>query len=192
MGSLGAPGALGQLLNPSKYKYHDIGLHPGIQHAYHALAIDEQRKPFEPSFWQRPAGWTGTLEQVWFPGVHSNIGGSYSPDGLANEALHWMVEKAEALGLEFDSAFLAHYLPCFNSLLCDSMTAMYRVMGPFVRPIGEHSADGEAIHQSVLDRINLAECKYTPENVEVYLNNPTRVITNTTRIDRGKPCPPLP
>ena len=45
----------------------------------------------------RPAGWTGNLVQAWFPGVHSNVGGGYSPDGLANEALHWVVEKAEAL-----------------------------------------------------------------------------------------------
>jgi uncharacterized protein (DUF2235 family) len=191
VGSLGAPGALGQLFNRNKYKYHDIGLNPAIEHAYHALALDEQRKPFAPSLWTRPQGWTGTLEQVWFAGVHSNVGGSYSPDGLANEALHWMVEKAEALGLEFDSAFLRHYLPCFNSVLNDSMTPMYRVMGPYVRPVGRNSSDGEAIHQSVLDRMNLAECKYTPENIQEYTKNPNRVVVDTRRTERGKPCAPM-
>jgi len=60
-----------------------------------------------------------------------------------------MVEKAEGLGLEFDSAFLANYLPCFNSVLNDSMTPIYRVMGPYVRFIGAHRSDGEAVHQSV-------------------------------------------
>ena len=51
--------------------------------------------------------------------MHSNVGGSYAPDGLANEALHWIIEKAEGLGLEFDKAYLAHFVPCFNSLLND-------------------------------------------------------------------------
>jgi hypothetical protein len=41
------------------------------------------------------------------------VGGSSDPDGVANEALHWIVEKAEGLGLEFDSDYLGHYLPLF-------------------------------------------------------------------------------
>lgn len=87
VGALGPPGLLGQFLNRNKYKYHDIELHPTVLHAYHALAIDERRKPFAPSLWTRPDGWAGSLEQVWFAGVHSNIGGGYHPDGLANEAV---------------------------------------------------------------------------------------------------------
>ena len=88
----------------------------------------------------------GQLEQAWFPGVHSNVGGGYGPDGLANEALHWIVEKAEDLGLEFDK-FLQHYRPCFNSTLNDSMTAVYKVMGEHLRPIGKRLTDGEGVHQ---------------------------------------------
>lgn len=125
VGSLGAPGFLGQVFNRGKYDYHDVGLNNLIQNAFHAVAIDEHRKPFAPTLWTRPIGWNGRLEQVWFTGVHSNVGGSYRPDGLANEALHWMAEKAEEVGLEFDSKYLAHYLPCFNSTLNDSMTWMY-------------------------------------------------------------------
>ena len=153
VGALGAPGLIGQLFNKDKYKYHKIGLADStIQNAFHALAIDERRKPFAPDIWEKPAGWTGQLEQAWFAGVHSNVGGSYAPDGLADEALQWIVEKAEGLGLEFDKAYLAHYLPCFNSVLNDSMTAMYKVMGPNVRTLGRHVADGEVIHQSAIDR----------------------------------------
>ena len=183
VGALGAPGAIGQLLNRNKFKYHDIGLHPCIKNAFHALAIDEQRKSFAPSLWQRPADWPGVLEQAWFAGVHSNVGGSYSPDGLANEALHWMVEKAEALGLEFDPAYLAHYRPCFNSVLNDSMTGVYRALKPYVRPIGKCVADGECIHQSALDRMNLPECNYAPSNLGAQLP-----ITDTSRVPRGVPC----
>ncbi|MBE0585683.1 MAG: DUF2235 domain-containing protein [Desulfofustis sp.] len=188
VGALGAPGVLGQLVNPGKYKYHDIGLNTNIEHAFHALAIDERRKPFLPSMWIKPHNWSGTLEQVWFPGVHSNVGGSYSPDGLANEALHWMVEKAENLGLEFDANHLGHYLPCFNSVLNDSMTTFYNLMGPVQRKLGEHIGHGEAIHQSALDRQNLAECAYDPDNLKSYLASGSAPIVNTHRIARGTPC----
>lgn len=189
VGALGAPGLLGQILNKNKYQYHDIGLNSHIENAYHALAIDERRKPFTPNLWKRVDGWTGNLEQAWFAGVHSNVGGSCTPDGLANEALHWIVEKAEKLGLEFDDAFLAHYLPCFNSQMQDSMTTMYRLMGEHERPIGEQLADGEEIHQSALDRLNLPMCEYDPVNVKAFLKTTVTPRTcNTTRIGRGTPC----
>ncbi len=188
VGALGAPGAIGQFFNRNKYKFHDIGLNPKIQNAYHALAIDEQRQPFAPSLWSRPPEWNGTLEQVWFAGVHSNVGGGYSPDGLANEALHWMVEKAENLGLEFDKPFMQHYRACFNSVLNDSMSPIYKVREAYIRIIGQHLADGEAIHQSAIDRMYLQECQYNPQNLRDYLSRNSPVIRNTQRIPRGSPC----
>ena len=89
---------------------------------FRSLAIDERRKPFQPAIWERQDHAVDqTVEQVWFAGVHSNIGGGYAPDGLANEALHWMAEKAEGLGLELDHAYLKHFKPCFNARLHDSV-----------------------------------------------------------------------
>ena len=186
VGALGAPGFLGQVFNRKKYKYHDIELHDEILNAYHALAVDERRKAFRPSLWTRPENWTGALEQAWFPGVHTNVGGGYDPDGVANEPLHWIVEKAEALGLAFDKEILEKYLPFFDSELRDSMSMMYRVMGPLVRKIGNHAADGEAIHQATLDRRNFPACDYAPENLD-----PGLPVVNTTRIERAMPRPPL-
>jgi uncharacterized protein (DUF2235 family) len=188
VGSLGAPGLLGFLANRGKYEYHNVGITLEMQHCYHAMAIDERRKPFRPTLWQRPAGWNGTLEQAWFCGVHTNVGGSCRWDGLANEALHWMVEKAEGLGLEFDSAYLQPFLPCFNSELLDSMTIKYRALGEYVRPLGANAADGEMIHQSVLDRHGLADLKYKPANLEKFLTAGTPKVTTTTRTPRGTPC----
>src|SRR4029453_949428 len=75
VGALGAPGLLGQWLNPGKYRNHDVELNDTIQHAYQALAREAGRPPFKPNLWQRPAGWNGHVEQAWFAGVHSNIGG---------------------------------------------------------------------------------------------------------------------
>jgi uncharacterized protein (DUF2235 family) len=191
VGALGAPGFLSQIFNRDKYKYHDVGLNPYIKNAYHALAIDEHRISFEPNMWSRPLGWIGTLEQAWFSGSHCNVGGGYAPDGLANEALHWIVEKAESLGLEFDSNYLQHFSPCFNSVLYDSMTITYKALGQHLRPIGRQVADGEVLHKSSIDRRNLAECHYRPANLEGFLaNNGPVAPANTTRVPTGIPCPP--
>lgn len=191
VGSLGPPGIIGQLFRRKRYKYHDIELNERVQNAYHALAIDERRSPFKPSVWQRTKGFSGQLEQAWFVGFHSDVGGGTGRDGVANEALHWIVEKAEHLGLEFDNDFLLHYTPCFNSELHNSMAAKYRVFGEYERPLGQHAADGEEVHQSALDRKALGALGYSPANLATYLSsaNPVRV-SNTTRLPRGTPCPP--
>jgi uncharacterized protein (DUF2235 family) len=191
VGSLGPPGAIGQLFNKGKYKFHDIELNLNIENAYHALAIDEHRKPFAPSIWTRPAGWKGKLEQAWFVGVHCNVGGGYHPDGVANEALQWLMEKAEGVGLQFDAPNAARYTPCFNTDLRESMSTMYKLMGSYLRPIGQHLADGEVVHQSAIDRWKLLP-GYRPPNLAAYLNqagNPP--FAQTLRIPRGKPCAPM-
>ena len=191
VGALGAPGLLGQIFTRKKYSYHDVGLNSAITNAFQALAIDERRTPFKPTLWQRPSGWTGQLEQAWFPGVHSDVGGGYTPDGLANEALHWIVEKAEALDLEVDATYLGHFTPCFNSVLHNSMSLKYRVFGQYRRPLGEYLAHGETVHQAALDRRNLL-ADYQPPQLEKYLATPGRpAAAQTTLFPRGTPCAAL-
>jgi uncharacterized protein (DUF2235 family) len=187
VGSLGAPGLLGHLFNSKKYQYHDVGLSSAIQNAYHALAIDERRKPFAPSLWSKPSGWGGQLQQAWFAGAHTNVGGSFTPDGLANEALHWIVEKAEALGLEVDGPYLDHFKACFDAEEYNSMTAKYRLLGVFERQLGTHRADGEAVHQSAVDRLNWPRSAYQPRNLKAYLNS-SPPVADTRRVARGTPC----
>jgi uncharacterized protein (DUF2235 family) len=186
VGALGAPGFLGQLFAPYKYAYHDVGLHPAIEHAYHALAIDEQRRPFAPALWQRPLGWEGQLEQSWFAGAHSDVGGGCAPDGLANEALHWMVEKAEKLGLEFDRDYLDHFWPCFDADLHDSMTWTYRLLGRHVRALGRAGEHGQLLHQSAADRCAMVD-SYRPANLLAYLSDPAvGAHAQTTRARRRR------
>jgi uncharacterized protein (DUF2235 family) len=84
--------------NDTKFGEHiDVGLH--------AVAVDERRRPFVPTFWTAPKGRPprGHVEQTWFAGVHCNVGGGYRDSGLSDAALIWMVARIEALtGLEFD------------------------------------------------------------------------------------------
>lgn len=188
VGALGAPGLLGHLFHGRKYAYHDVGLNPAVKHAYHAMALDERRKPFAINLFKRPTGWTGSLEQAWFAGVHSDVGGSYRPDGLANEALHWMVEKAEALGLAFDHSYMAHFLPCFNSTLHDSSSWFYRLIGEVVRQTGRHREHGECLHRSVIDRMAHAPSAYAPPNVPAVDGPLALPVVDTGRIPRGTPC----
>jgi uncharacterized protein (DUF2235 family) len=174
VGALGAPGWIGKAasaIGGNKYGYHDVTLNDTIKHAYHALAIDERRGPFKPDLWTRPARWSGQLEQGWFPGVHSNIGGGYTPDGLANEALHWIVSKVKPLGLELDEAYLAHFEPHYESVLHDSMSLKYRVFRAYDRPIGEHLADGEFVHRAALDRWKKCD-NYRPKRLDAFLHGP--------------------
>lgn len=84
---------------------------PIVRAACQALAIDEKRWDFRPQIWERAASPQQSLEQRWFPGVHSNIGGGYELDGLANFALYWMLSEAKGHGLELDSDYLAHFRP---------------------------------------------------------------------------------
>ena len=187
VGALGPPGVIGQVLRPNRYAYHDITLNEHIQTACQALAIDERRKSFAPSVWKRPETWKGTLQQAWFAGVHSDVGGSESPDGLANEALHWIVERAEAIGLAFDAKYLDYFKPCFNSVLHDSMTSFYRLMGSITRPIGAESRD-EAPHQSAVDRRQLASCAYAPANLTAFMTKYPSVQPYVTQHVARTPC----
>jgi uncharacterized protein (DUF2235 family) len=97
-----------------------------VRNARQALAIDEARSDFRPEIWQGPASDRQTLEQRWFAGVHSNVGGGYVDDGLANLALQWMLKQAESKGLVIDRTFLANYRGYAQDRLYRSESLFYR------------------------------------------------------------------
>jgi uncharacterized protein (DUF2235 family) len=84
----------------------------------HAIAVDEMRRPFTPTFWtlrdDRELEKGQVVEQVWFPGVHSNVGGGYARKGLSDLALAWMIARVqEKTDLKFNSDTLMEELwPC--------------------------------------------------------------------------------
>jgi glutathione S-transferase len=80
----------------------DTVLNPNIQHGFHALAADETRDLFSPTFWTTRAG---IVQQV-FPGCHSDVGGGYPNRGLSDGALDWMLTQFQAVGLACDRALL--------------------------------------------------------------------------------------
>ena len=152
VGAIGLPSRSFHTLTGQRWNYHDVSLVPAIRHARHALAIDEKRKPFRPTLWTGPVRADQTLEQRWFPGVHSNIGGGYQRDGLANYALHWMADEAAAVGLDLDRGFLKPYRKFWAHELRESYTGIYRVLGAAPRPIGTAGNDSETVDPSVYYR----------------------------------------
>jgi uncharacterized protein (DUF2235 family) len=101
--ALGLPG-IANLVNPWKHEFHDNELSVRVPLGLQALSIDENRKVFRPSLWDdvdaeaRAAG--QVIEQVWFPGVHSDIGGGYDDDWrLADLTLDWMLDRLRSAAL---------------------------------------------------------------------------------------------
>ena len=80
-----------------------------MQVGLHAIAVDEHRRPFSPTFWTQPkASPPRAVEQTWFVGSHGNVGGGDPDRRLANLALVWMAGRLQALtGLAFDDAAMA-------------------------------------------------------------------------------------
>ena len=168
VGALGIPlGGLNKVLaglDLIEFQFHDVKLSDSVDYAYHALAIDEKRVPFEPTLWSQKSDATIEMEQRWFTGVHSNIGGGYNPDGLANLALQYMVRKAAATGLEFNLDYLSFFKGNHDSELRKSMTAKYRVLGKHIRPINLNNASQQVIDESVFERISNST-DYRPDNI---------------------------
>lgn len=90
-----------------RFRFKDFDLSDQVRKGCQALAIDDARQTFHPVLWNEtkeldPApGAAPRVEQVWFAGMHANVGGGYPRDGLALVPLLWMMEKAEVQGLKF-------------------------------------------------------------------------------------------
>ncbi len=102
VGSLGIPGNLLAAANKAKFAFHDTNPSPLVKHGVQALAIDEHRHDFTPTFWTGAIPSGVTIQQVWFAGAHSDVGGGYQTRRLADIPLIWMAKQAEAAGLAFD------------------------------------------------------------------------------------------
>jgi uncharacterized protein (DUF2235 family) len=139
VGALGIPGP-----SRERMKFHDVSLGPTVEHARQALAIDERRMTFEPCIWTidstlPPEKRPQSVKQVWFEGVHSDVGGGYQNKecGLSQISLAWMVTEAATQGLVFDPAILSdQFYGQARDELHDSLSPVYRAIN-LVRNTGE-------------------------------------------------------
>ncbi|REL33391.1 DUF2235 domain-containing protein [Rhodohalobacter sp. SW132] len=184
VGSLGIPLSGLRNLTKRKHQFHDTELSGSVKNAFHALAINEQRSPFKPTLWQFKPKEGQSVEQMWFPGVHSNVGGGYTDYSLTDFSLEWMVQKAQEAGLVFDhSVENRHPLnPNCKGEIIESRKGIYRVLKPHNRVIGisekiireegiiEQVPDPtQKVHKSALDRWD-KDSEDCPPELAKYLN----------------------
>jgi uncharacterized protein (DUF2235 family) len=96
---------------------------PSVEIFRHAIAIDEQRRMFRLNRWTEPQGFKPdpfagnaerpqNIKQVWFAGVHADVGGGYpeAESALSKFPLDWMIDEAAGAGLEISTAMSNHLI----------------------------------------------------------------------------------
>jgi hypothetical protein len=198
VGALGIPGSR---FCAKAFAFYETGLGAHVRHGFQALAVDERRGNFQAAVWvpSRAAGnpaaqprqpqpapaqpapaqpgvpqgpWQ-VLEQVWFPGVHSNIGGGYEQHGLSDTTFLWMLAKLrehDLLGLHqvCVTRALDPTEPYATGALQNSLTIFWRLIGsPVPRPICIISPT-ERVYDSAWQRGRADNICPVPED-DVYL-----------------------
>jgi len=133
VGALGIPIPFWGTLGESEFLFHDTEPSKIVQHARHAVSIDENREDFEATLWDEKAGLD--LQQVWFAGVHADVGGGYEADGLSHCSLDWMVSEADHFGLEFEPYLLKWINPRYDDKQHNERRGIYRARRAVVRDI---------------------------------------------------------
>ena len=180
---LGLPYPVIGRLAPMATEFHDHTLSPNIKNAFQALACDENRVAFRAIPWGCRPDWKGRLEQAWFPGAHSDIGGHNlkmpKARPLSNIPLVWMLERAEECGMtlpknwreKFPCDASAPAQGCYSGIARFFMTRKPRQFGP---------SKTDYVHPSVNER-RFQVPDYTPRVTGIPLADlPSRQIIEIT------------
>lgn len=159
-----------------------------VDRAMHALSLDDERNTFHPRLWTEVSD-DGTFDvgvpdgnpvpdnvgderisQVWFAGVHSNVGGGYPDDGLAYVSLKWIMDEAERHKLRFCPTLVERLweLQDENGPIYDSrkgLAGYYRYNPRRIESLAERDGvklSRVKIHESVLRRIQVGQDGYAP------------------------------
>lgn len=166
VGALGIPLEAASGLNTEFYEFHDTQLSSLVDNAFHAIAIDEHRKPYDVCLWDPKEKVGQTVEQRWFIGAHCDVGGGYADRALSDLTLRWMQDKACACGLDVTpvgtspTAYRAKYADSFAQFLNGLWQDTHQ---RYVRTIGATRFGNEVVDESVVRR-RKDDPSYTPEN----------------------------
>lgn len=166
VGAMGIPISFLGLFS-DKDEFYDTKIGSNVRYARHAMAIDEHRSDFKPTIWTPRENMS--MQQVWFSGSHSNIGGSYKPDKngtlTSDIPLAWMVQEAEAIGLSIEGHLIDDIVSSDKpASLHNSRRTFYRLKDKYYRDI-QHNKGPTLIHQSVQQRW-LSDERYRPRNIK--------------------------
>jgi uncharacterized protein (DUF2235 family) len=197
VGALGIPldeFRLVKLFN-RRWEFHDTNLSTTVDAAFQALAIDEKRGPFRPTLWKQQASAQGQrLEQVWFAGVHCDVGGGYLGHQLSDIPLLWMVDRARECGLVFDPEAFTPALPSDSDLPeteqtvrsrtsvspdplflpHESRKGAYRLVRPFNRSLGVEDPEHEHVASTAVELYD-ETMEYSPSGLVTYLDGDPQI-----------------
>ncbi|WP_055476034.1 DUF2235 domain-containing protein [Gordonia sp. HS-NH1] len=172
VGALGVPG-----ITRVKHKFHDVNLGRNVEVARQALAIDERRLTFDPCVWEVKDEDQGKIDvkQVWFEGVHSDIGGGLAITEPSELSLSWMVREATLAGLQFSyDRFTPIRYPIDPAdrkyTTNKSMNAMYGIVNVFKLAFGPLRMRGKTIRHKGQSR--LLEAKANDRAAPLYIAAP--------------------
>jgi uncharacterized protein (DUF2235 family) len=166
--------------------FHDTQLSGHVRNAFHALSIDEQREPYKPTLWTGEPDPRQQLRQVWFTGVHSEVGGGTADHSLSDIGLLWMVERAKECGLEFQPGYLeaggsdgvldaqrkpGKVTPDYAGKLVDSRKGFWTVLHPYHRLSQPHIGDApeQGVASSAKRRLEEGIDGYSPPGLEDFI-----------------------
>jgi uncharacterized protein (DUF2235 family) len=177
-----------------RYAFHDLTLSRRVRNAYHAVAIDERRRGYDPALWVAKMGRDGTSQtvegqtcvQAWFPGVHADVVGGYPDSDLSEIPLLWMAGKAQECGLVLrtdhlvvterpDAAQRAQGIevaPDPLGRLHDSLNGFQRFLAPRDRRLSTRDGDplGSAVASSTLTR-HERDSSYRPPGLAEWITD---------------------
>jgi uncharacterized protein (DUF2235 family) len=167
--ALGIPGSSGVSFLFA-HEFHDTTLNSYVPYACQALSIDENREIFKPEIWDErdeteEARARGRIKQVWFPGVHCDIGGGYKETGLSDLSMAWIIDEATKIpnGLIVDPELKLQ--PAFDGLQHNERTGVGLT---WVEGTRESFFDGKGrltLHETfVRQRFGLATARCLPKD----------------------------
>ena len=153
VGALGIPISFLIKFTNKFLQFHDTVLNKETKSAFHAIAIDEQRETFRPALWDVTKKNEGQIvEQVWFAGVHSDIGGGYPERHHSDIVFKWMLDKAIKQKLKIKEDHGYTFKADVTKAIHDSYKIYYGPKERRVATISEFYTP--KVHKSVKEKIN--------------------------------------
>jgi uncharacterized protein (DUF2235 family) len=136
-----------------RHQFHNFKLSESVEHAYHALAIDDERQTFHPVLWDEEVKDYQTVRQVWFSGMHSDVGGGYKEHQLSDIPLVWMTSNAVKHGLWIYPNRQVQFEQDENGFMNDSRgRGVRKLYRRSIRTWDSTRRDKPIVHASVLQR----------------------------------------